>query len=294
MKKIFYSVLVALFILSCQKNENNLQNSVEEKTDFIPLKEALIALEAQYQILFGDITTRGKQLINISSIQPIGKNNLGTLTKSDESIIPDTLMYLVNFSKNNGFAILSASKKLGEDIYCITDNGKITDEDFRNAYDFMRTKLSHTTKSSDSQDFEFNEMGPDIVPALILSSMMNDLIYGRRKLETKINSNDTKYGPYIKTKWSNTNKAPFNSYIPNNMYPGCVAIATSQIMLYNRRPATPYVFDGKTCNWTTMETVANYKNYSYYGTPEAMEQVGHFIYEIGKPHNCFVRYSKGS
>ena len=172
------------------------------------------------------------------------------------------------------------------------------------SYDFLVS--DNFVKSSDAND-EFIEMGPKIVPAILLSSILNDYqlravaksnstdtdIDGNGNLKTETSLSGTKYGPYLKTKWTNSKMAPFNSYTPNNAYPGCVAIAVAQIMEYNKKSNT-MVFNGVTCNWNTMETVCNYTSINNIGTVSAQKQVGNFIYELGKRRNCYVRYDNSS
>lgn len=52
----------------------------------------------------------------------------------------------------------------------------------------------------------------------------------------------------------NSAMAPYNTYTQNHAYPGCVAKAVAQIMVYNRLSNTMR-FNGVSCNWDDMESV---------------------------------------
>ena len=59
-------------------------------------------------------------------------------------------------------------------------------------------------------------------------------------------------------------------------------------MVYNRY-SNSMDFDGITCNWDTLASVKPYNNINNMGTALAQEQVGRFVYELGKSNNIHVR-----
>ena len=304
-KNLLFSIFIIL-LSGCNKNNDISCNYDEmrlEQSVTISPEEAIMSLKSFVNI-HNDVTTKSSEIIdfNVCDIEAIGAKELSIKTKAYENSIPDTLFYIANL--NDGYAILSGNRELDCDVFCITESGELHSEDFASAYDFLVS--DNFVKSSDAND-EFIEMGPKIVPAILLSSILNDYqlravaksnstdtdIDGNGNLKTETSLSGTKYGPYLKTKWTNSKMAPFNSYTPNNAYPGCVAIAVAQIMEYNKKSNT-MVFNGVTCNWNTVETVCNYTSINNIGTVSAQKQVGNFIYELGKRRNCYVRYDNSS
>ncbi|MDE6147601.1 MAG: Spi family protease inhibitor, partial [Bacteroidales bacterium] len=284
-----------LMVAGCAKeNQPDQDLQVDPDSETIALADAIKALDNVMQM-----TAKTKSALERSfseeNITVIGKNALSVATKSAETdFIPDTLMYLVNFDNNQGFAIMAGDRRLGEDVYCITEYGSLSAGDFSEAFASISAN-----RHSGADDEECIEAGYRIVPSIILSAMMSDLVYGKRESvsETKASGGNT-YGPFLQTKWSQGQDFArvnlWNKYTPNNYPAGCVAIATAQLMLYNRVPADTY-FDGKQCSWTEMEKVCNGKFYNtlyFFGTDEQRDQVAHFVYEIGKRHNCYIRYGE--
>ena len=280
-----------LFMSSCAKeNPSSDPCTNPSNSETIAVSEAIQSLENVIKMTTLTKSSLTRQF-SCEDVIAIGKASLHTSTKAQGDItIPDTLMYLVNFEKNQGFAIMSATTKLREDVYCITESGSLSVSDIISAFQFISTQ-------QDIQNSENNniiESGIQIIPSIILSSMLYDLKYGKQDEEYSTKATGATYGPYILTKWGQGHGI-WNKYTPNNYAAGCVAIATSQIMLYNRLPIDP-IFDGKQCNWKDMEQVYNYYNFhqglELAGTLEQQDQVGHFVYEIGKRHNCYIRYGE--
>lgn len=300
-----FSILPILFVffvgcntidLSTEKVQTSIVN-----TETITPEEALSNLEL-FINSHNRVTTKASEnfTLDIRSIEAIGSEMLSVQTKANNTIhIPDTLFYIANLSK--GFAVLAGNKELESDVFCLTESGELNGKDFSEAFAYLNsTEFDDVTEES-------TEIGPKVVPAILLSAILNEY---QMKIITKSSFTDTdrdedgnlkteetlsgtKTGPFLKTKWLNSTVAPFNTYTPNKVAPGCVAIAVAQIMEYNRKSNT-MVFNNVTCDWDVMETVCRYDNINYKGTEAAREQVGNFIYEIGKKHNCYIRYDNGS
>lgn len=99
----------------------------------------------------------------------------------------------------------------------------------------------------------------DIVPEDILQDfymlVMDDYTFG-----TEVTYNtayvlkkeyieETTYGPYTTTKWSQGN--PFNSSVSGRFKLGCITVATAQLMRYYEKPSE-YMVDGKSYKWKDM------------------------------------------
>lgn len=286
MKKAFLFFLPALFAIACSKNELQLPQKEEsaESSTTIPLPTALSKLDSMLAQL--DRQTKSTTTRTYSIVSVIGGQQLSPTTKSTQENIPDTLMYLVNFDNQQGFAVLAADTRLGEDVYCVTEEGEIAPDDFARAYDFIHLNVSQTKADEDG----FTDMGKDFVPALLLRTMLADLEYG------PVVDTLTKSTPVVptavallNTKW--TQDPPFNRYTPHNYAPGCVAIACAQIMNYCKKPSNP-VFDGVNCSWERMDSVYNcVSSKSDSASEVAKDQCGHFLHHIGKKSLLYIRYN---
>lgn len=106
------------------------------------------------------------------------------------------------------------------------------------------------------------------------------------------------YGPYLMTKWHQ--ESPFNDLLNenddekenNNIAAGCVAIATGQIMVYNRHSNT-MIFNGMACSWDALESVCRWDDLDG-GVEAAKAQAANFIYELGKKENINTDYGPSS
>ncbi len=294
MKKIsFLLPVLVLAIASCAKGEGSLPiNNTGEVSYTIPLSDALTSLNSVLDGLNASQVAKSTIPARIFSVETFGRQRLPS-TKADnlDYELPDTLMYLVNFDlAEGGFAILSGDTRLGESVYCVTENGEIHVEDFAEAFEFLH---SPCTKSSDTDADSFRDIGEGFVPALLLSSMLADLKYGPVIAEEKTKATAiTTNSVLLETKW--TQWAPFNRYTfdsSGNQCPaGCVAIACAQIMQYCQKPANP-TFDGVACSWADMATVYSYQHIDAdHCTNSAKEQVARFLKHIGKKSLCYIRY----
>ena len=192
-------------------------------------------------------------------------------------------------------------------VFCVTESGCITAEDFRKADEYLQSlsSLDEIEHDMGSRDPYINDIGETFVPAIILSRVyLGDLpINFSDDDEEAGDDNDeptrlydtvvvSKVGPFLETKW--TQWSPFNNFLNNKDIPaGCVAIATAQILAHNE-VATKDSFDGHPYDWDLMKTVYNYRNIGGAGEPEAQELVSAFSKEVGKRENCRIRYKEGS
>lgn len=311
--KIKQLIAVAIMIaaVSCEKNSVSEPVLADKSSGsgVIAVEDALSALSAELSQLYGSGTTKAEEIKSIDpgSVQILTKNSITMQTKAVNELdnIPDTLLYLVNFQNDGGFAVLSATDALSEEILCITEGGEISVEDFSKAFQ----RLNVETKSNeDENDSTFVPIGIAVVPEILLCDVILETAYGvvpeEDEEETKATISGDKYGPYVKTKWGQTQIDEinvFNRYTPSHDPAGCVAIATAQIMVANKRPTKTedpdLTFDGVKCDWDGLETVNHYstinkslsdKDTTYWN------QAGHFVREIGKSKNCKIRYGEES
>ena len=291
--KLLYFSILFVALVSCAKEEGKVVVDNGQNSYTIPLSEALASLDKVMNGLKMVSGTKSFTSDGNYSVESFGLNNVPS-TKADnlDYELPDTLMYLVNFdSAEGGFAVLAGDSRLGESVYCVTENGEIGVENFAEAFDFLH---SSNTKAVEIDEDSFYDMGTGFVPALLLSSMLADLKYGPVVEEettkaTAVSTNSV----LLETKWRQG--APFNTYTldssGNTCPAGCVAIACAQIMEYCQKPANP-TFDGVSCSWADMATVYSYQHIdANHCTDSAKEQVARFLKHIGKKSLCYIRYA---
>lgn len=301
MKKNLISIFVALSALVACNKDNAVSTLVQEEpnvSEVIPLEDAITNLNKTMNRIYGETKAQS----SLYNIDIIGNHDLKLATKSESINIPDTLIYLVNFNDNRGFAILSANRQLNEDIYCITESGHISTDNLRQTLNEI--ELSYPSNITDDEDVRFIEMGPDFVTHIIMETIIADLsddvLYSKIETKSTFNKSETAYGPWLKTKWTQT--GPFNDLIdqtPKNEngdsdWPcGCTTIAAAQIINYHRLPVHPQ-FNGVECHWDTLSTVYNYLKPTDAGSQLAQKQAANFLYVIGSKDYCNTEYTESS
>lgn len=295
MKKTDLFILTCAFAVSslCACSKDNM--AVHEPTDSlgqietIPIENALSTLDRCISCLYDAVTRATSKSYDISKICTVGGSDIfGPMTKSgSETDIPDTLLYVVNFENDNGYAILSANTILSESVFCITETGQMALDttgisiaarpDLGNGIEKVvneREDRELSDEEAEADTLYISGISPDeaerTVQELVLSRVIDDIYNYEtthvKPVEKEVNRPTTgpatdKYGPFLKTKWGQ--KKPFNGIFnrntnDNNKIPmGCVAIATGQIMVSNKHSSS-MTFNGKPCNWDDLESVCNY------------------------------------
>lgn len=289
-RSLLFTTILTLFITGCNKSETITPTQQDYNGTTIPLSEALSNLDNLLDQLDIDTKASHSRTYSIKSVFDFGGQDI-CKTKATGIDIPDTLMYLVNFDDSEGFAVLAGDRRLSENVYCISENGNISKEDFADAFDYLHSD-SPLTKSNNREKGEFTDIGQKFVPALMLSSMLADLKYGKiiedenAKTKAKIRPNGV---ICLKTKWGQ--REPFNKFIPGKYPTGCVSTACAQIMQYCKIPSTP-IFLGITCSWELMETVHNINGST--ASELAKDQTALFLADIGSQENCKITYGEKS
>ena len=303
MKK--YLLILMSFVLimavSCTKEamtENPDRKSVG--TEASNKTKALDYLDRLLEDLYAGIPEYNPDNVEALTAGQICPTKSNTVPHIDNS--NDTLLYIVNFNNNNGYAVLSAMTSAKNPVFCVTESGCITAEDFRRADEYLQSlsSLDEIEHDIGSRDPYINDIGETFVPAIILSRVyMGDLPINFSDDDEEADDDDeparlydtvvvSKIGPFLETKW--TQYSPFNDFLNNKDIPaGCVAIATAQILAHNE-VAPKDSFNGHPYDWDLMKTVYNYKDFSYKGGAEAQEIVSAFSKEVGKYENCRIRY----
>lgn len=299
MKRYFLLLIAIICVVNCAKEPCCTTNDVTEENNVISIKEATSKLDSLLLELYGPDTKSSDRFIyDIKDIQVLSSSDIRPMTKSYSDNSRD-LLYVVNFPDDKGFAILSATTLISEDVLCVTEQGSMSVEEL------LRVMTeNHVTKSSEDSD-DFVPIGLDIIPALLMDAVILETQYGIHPEPedcdaTKSAPAGTRYGPYLRTKWGQTTGYTpvgsvrlFNRYTPNHAAAGCVAIAAAQIMEWNKIPRGVNgvnTFDGYACSWHEMDTVYNYQiaNRQYLNDTTKYEQVAHFVRAVGK--KCDISY----
>lgn len=150
-KKIFYAVFISLFFFSC--SEEYVEEAMGDDPQTAQSSYKVTTEEAQEVVLnFMNAMEDSKQTRNtgeysskeIANVKALRRNTFKTRSGDENSNIPvnlDTLMYVVNFSNNNGFALVAADKRT-DPIFAIIDEGnynfeKLNEEENESFLSFM-------------------------------------------------------------------------------------------------------------------------------------------------------------
>lgn len=243
--RILFITAITLLFIACEHtlNQNERVINPARTTHIIPPD---IALGHLY-----DLLGHTKSEFEIESFYVIKSQ---AQTKASTS---DTLLYLVNFTNDEGYAVLAADKRIVEDILILADTGNVmpdalypTDipliqdtidyyneeyddyyiggdpalaENFilRKIHQYAMNQTSNNTWTSDrDDDFRTDGGGQPLDRYPIRTNF-------KRVEQMVVNA-------MMKTQWSQGE--PYNSHIPYGKPAGCVPIAIAQILTYNKYP----------------------------------------------------------
>lgn len=259
MRCLMYLILVFL-LMGCTSEEilmrENSDNLPSNGTR-ISLEDALKAVEPLFEGI-DDVSTRSGSR-SVSSVEYLGRcgKTRSHMTGSD------TLFYLVNYSNNEGFAMLAADRRL-ESVYAISSEGSLSMQDTivnPALKDFFETAFSQAQYIVDNTSAEID-------PYLVIK---NNIVY--------------KAGPLLKEfvamNWRPTE--PFNKYCfttnGDQAVAGCVAAAAEMCMTFNKWPES---YKDRSFDWTRMFDSSYYSldNHAF-----LMHEVGELVkmkYGVGE------------
>ncbi len=134
MKTFHFTLLICSVVLAaCSKDLNLTEDilSVTTSNYSIPLEDALKSLQA-YLDSENDLMTKSESqegvksriISDVHTIRLTAVNTKGT----DLPVDCDSLLYLVNFQNDEGFAILAADKRISDDVIAVTESGNMSEE----------------------------------------------------------------------------------------------------------------------------------------------------------------------
>ena len=285
----------------------------------VSLDCALAELDAVLDDIYP--STRGRKRYSVANISVCGGHN----TRSEDgSLLPDTLVYVVNFDNSEGFAVLGGQDYL-DPVYAVTESGSLDADrlgDYvASGYDILHDIYIHGDDDEcycgyvgddDEHDCPFEEGeeddlpfvdDPDLPMSLTGNSILSDLLNrpGTEMVDIHLGQDsrpvtptrrivhgewepDVKVGPLLETEWHQN--YPFDNLCPTGCPAGCVVIAVAQIMAYHELPKNPR-FNDVPCDWQQMKDSNNLTS------REIAIQYASMCKELGSKANCNVDYDPG-
>lgn len=204
------------------------------------------------------------------------------------------MIYVVNFSDNNGFAILAANRNMPDPVIAIVDHGRMDQH--------LHFCTNIETKSASQQDTT-----KEFVNNLLHGYL--DYIHDSGGFDNGGGGDDNPPGgnnngpwitdstitPMMRYIWCQ--KDPFNYYCPvasndtTHLPTGCVPLATAMIIAYNQYPSS-LTLDGRQIIWDKVHNAHYYwMNALYNYQPYYTEEVAYLVHEIGE--FCGTWYHEG-
>ena len=296
MNKLF-ACLSLFAIVACNEIDRdysvNVDNSVKSSVYRISEKEALEFLKIAYPGLSSETKSHDYDRLEIKEIFPV-VNDIRTKSSGDVS---DTLLYVVNFKDDNGFAILSADRRIPTEVLMTGSDGNISG--WGNTGDISDTLQYGGMIGGDGNDFDPYEdfydeeedeycVGGEPNPSQVLLDLVKDYAAYRMTLSDLNTENDhfikdpngdmdgdwfypvdvtcdtiLMIPSMIKGLWHQSppfnNECPGKIFASGNVPAGCVPIAIASIMTYNAYP-TNFSYNGIKMDWEQMSSKTNIWN----------------------------------
>lgn len=249
MKNLIYSIIALIaapvLLISCSMdtpydNINNSPTVLESQASgyHISLETALNNLQSFVSSVETKSPSTDKKISEVIMIKNHGSSI--SRTSEAENDTASTLLYVVNYEDDQGYAVLSADTRLPADVYAFTEKGHAEEEDFY---------------PSENNDVEFNPLGLIYASAKGHNQFVDTIDKDPfRDIDTVIDVFPQpdhpdgewvieKWGPWqdseivsarLKTTWGQD--SPYNKKIGRSA--GCSNTALAQIIAYNEFPAT--------------------------------------------------------
>lgn len=245
MKKTFFIILSFAIAISCSETlrpdfDNigiNQQQEISAPDYHIGLETALESLDEFFDAMDGTKSTSDR--IRIADVIRLGRQP-GTTVKSTESTDTSTILYVVNFEDDAGYAVLAADSRLPVDIYAVTEKGRADRNDLSssdcNGETFNPLAIIHASAASiiNVSDSLIKDPDADYPKYPILNDTLRDIWAGEWVI--------TRWGPWttsinypamLMTQWGQG--SPYKD-MTGAQYAGCGVTAVAQMMTYNQYP----------------------------------------------------------
>lgn len=304
MKKLVVLAIVFASAVSCADSEYNEVLEVEksnesvssENVDAIPVDEALSALDRVLMQI--DPPTRGF-CRKVGKVVTISKERMfGASSRSASDVPEGDLLYVVNFEKDSGYAILGANNKF-DSVIMIGDLGKFDDSVFDDDYDdsqdlpdSLRVTYADLYCEEDNEYYLGNNNTGNVT---------GDLVKDYMRIRTDFHKDDDLGGgdilfiqPLLKTLWHQDEPFNLNFHYapasdtdhPGRRPAGCTTIAAAQIITCLKNLSLEDKFGITTSTWQNVEDVDIYDRY---GSKKASQDVASMIKQMAD--GIGVRYN---
>lgn len=282
----FFIIGIIILVASCSNLDepiptnstyNNLdifKVSIEEAEETVA--DFLFKMETNDE----SVSRSGKERREISDVQVIRNTSIGS--RSYEIAGIDTLMYIVNFKNEAGFAVVGADKRTSP-IFAIIDDGN---------YD---TSILETEENAGFITF-LN---------LAISTEFSDIKDSQNNIMSRATSNGwniiSKVNPILKTKWSQGGVNYPNSYgkyCPNKVT-GCTVTATAQILSHFQTIGSVQwsyndTYGSAILNWTRIMNDCDIYGGSLnsLSTAQSLDEIAHLCRYLGIAFNADYKIDK--
>ena len=213
MKKIIFIFVAVMGIMftACNNDEIIVPEEILQSTDnnisetstnyLVPIDDALAELNAvlasidnQPQNAMGRSMAPRKQR-TIGSIETLAVvNNANSTLKrapSAGAVATDTLLYLVNFQDDMGYAVLAADARISTSVLAIVESGSISAESFDEESELYDSRIDYGFDLG----FDLHAGGDDYYVSGAIESSINSMILGHAMMEVAAQKERLGFGP---------------------------------------------------------------------------------------------------
>ncbi len=282
--KVLFFIAITVFAISSCVVENRLLELKQKSQDVsltIPIEEAIEQLDVFLNRNF--YLTRG-QTISYSDVEVVSSRQM---TRSNGESLPkvDTLLYLINFGEDSGYAILSADKRLGTSIIAVTECGSISSNDFDFSIQNATRVEGGGTLGSGSDDLgdgdDDGNLPNDFIVEFVEGQLGDGFNYGGIIAPPSDTTHNYSVAPMLTTIWGQD--SPYNLKCPIEdgvqTPAGCVAVAVGQVAAFLELDCSQLE---NNYDWSIIKSVGSivdHNDTSYTSAQE--EQISTFIREVG-------------
>ncbi len=256
--KILSFVAIAMLFAACSSEEPNPP----------PEAENIPQVANPYRVSLDDALDNAETLLSqISEAETRSGRRVASVkyftTPSTRSADSDTMLYLINYENDGGFALLSADSRL-RPVYAISDEGSLNLED--TVYNKGLAMFARGVEAEIA-----SVIAPPVIDTTynpVIPTPVVKTIY--QQVEPLLSASQRRWGQ----------RGSYNQYCPeenNSKTPaGCAAIATGQMMSYYQWPQS---YGGETFPWVAMNAGHN------------DERIAKFLRLLGNSENLDINYA---
>ena len=230
----------------------------------VSIDEAIENLQEVLAVIDGE-QTRSQNRRRIREVKTIRNRFTQNDTRASQTPAPENLLHIVNFEDNGGFAIMSADKRMADQVIAVTESGNLN----------LRILDSLCAAPGDSLWTIGRGFDPDL-PDPIYDGIKDWTIRPDLHFQTDpiyIYSDDAMYsygawekktciGPMILSKWSQSEPCNYYAVMTSRgPYAGCGPVAFAQFLTYfvcERSVWIPFI-EYKAIDWAEIKKTFNNK-----------------------------------